>query len=384
MKGKITFFIWISAALFSACQHAEIDQKINQQSGETYDVKIVDSLKIEYLGVLNLHDINGKGQYLFHDYQRELYLVIDANGEVINQFVFNPDSKDFSSQPLHGPGFFNDSLLVFNTPKGISFHRYNGDLVSRYSEEGDSNGGIRLYSRGNQQIFKDGKPLVLFKNTQYLAGFDPDEAKYIDGFRALMLFDPFENKLSAHVPIEAQSEYKKSGIFNEPLRMSNSFDVEEEQIAIVYSKDPFVYKYALTKEELTLRETISLDVEIQHLYAKEEYDSRLSGESSVSAVALVDDMVFVQYNPGLPLEQQQEKQSSMEGGSITIRPARNLPKTHFSLFKNGQRVTTKELPESLSRFVLKKDGYLWFSAKPNPDEEEDYITWYKVALAPID
>lgn len=381
MKDKIGLIILL-CFFFSACNNADQTKNKSSALSADYELRIIDSLHVEYLGVLILYDINEKGHYLLHDYQRELYLVIDAKGEIINQFVFNPDSKDFSSQPLHGPGFFNDSLLVFNTPKGISFHRYNGDLVSNYTEESGGTGGMRLYSRGIQQVFLDGKPLILYKNTQYLAGFDPDEAKYIDDFRALMLFDPLENKLSAHVPIEGKSEYKNSGIFREPFRLSNSFDVEAEQVAIVYSKDPFVYKYALTKEGFTLKETISLDVEIQNLYAKEDYNSRLSGESSVSAVALVDDLVFVQYNPGLPLEQQKEKQSSMDGGSITIRPAGNLPKTHFSLFKNGQRMTSKELPEPLSKFVIKKDGYLWFTAEPNSEVEENFVTWYKVALAP--
>ncbi|MFZ6663821.1 hypothetical protein [Peijinzhouia sedimentorum] len=96
-----------------------------------YDLKIVDSLQVDYLGYLSLLDINDRGEYLLNDQRRGAYLVVDENGEIIQQFILDPGSKKFSSRPYHGPAFFRDSLLVFNAPNGISFHRFDGSLQSR-------------------------------------------------------------------------------------------------------------------------------------------------------------------------------------------------------------------------------------------------------------
>ncbi len=381
MRGKIAFVLGLTAAFFFACQSSEKDEITDKQFSEPYDLKIVDSLKVDYLGYLSLLDINSRGQYLLNDPQREKYLVADENGEIIEQFILNPDSRAFSSRPYHGPAFFRDSLLVFNIPNGISFHWFDGTLQSRVGSDEPQSTPIMM--GGSKAVFDvtiNGKSKVLYRNTAVLGEYPGEEEVFLKGFKAAMLFDLEEKTTTAHIPLSQESEYWNTGIFYEPLRMINRMDVQDDQLVIVFSKDPFIYRYQIKDDEFTLIEAIHLDEEIEYLYTKENFDRKLSGESSISYVAMLGDKVWVQYSPGLPIELQQERKSLVDGNRVSIKPASNLPKSQFSIFKNGRRVGNKVLPESLGAYSLKKDEYLWFKAQANPDVEEDYSTWYKVAI----
>ncbi len=380
-RGKIAFVLGLTASLFFACQSSEEDEKVDKQASEAYDLKIVDSLRVDYLGYLSLLDINNRGQYLLNDPQRGAYLVANENGEILEQFILNPDSKDFSSRPYHGPAFFRDSLLVFNTPNGISFHRFDGSLQSRFGS--DEPKGTPIIMSGSKAVFDvtvNGKPKVLYRNTAVLGDYPGEEEIFLKDFKAAMLFDLEEKTTTSHIPLSEDSEYWNRGIFYEPLRLINRMDVQDDQLFIVFSKDPFIYRYQIKEDEFKLIETIHLDEEIKYLYTKENYSSKLSGESSVTNVAVVGDKVWVQYNPGLRIDLQQERQSVVEGNRISIKPASNVPKSQFSIFKNGERVKNKVMPEPLGSYSLKKDEYLWFKATANPDLEEDFSTWYKVTI----
>jgi hypothetical protein len=44
-------------------------------------------------------------------------------------------------------------------------------------------------------------------------------------------------------------------------------------------------------------------------------------------------------------------------------------------------VSNDEMPVRLGSFSLKKENYLWFKEAFNPDVEEDFSIWYKVAIS---
>ena len=366
------------------------------KSTALYSLQIIDSLQIEYLGQIQLADKNEKGQFLLLDPQRQAYLVADEKGEIIHQFILTPDDKNYPGLIFESPAFYQNDLIVFYASKGLFYFDFEGNFQFKNEPlEKD----VFVSRMGTKAIFEtsiEGEEYILANRIGFLNG-DANTQEYYDSFQAINLFNPRAKQTIGLVGLENESTYR-DGKYHDPYRMQNRFDIEGNQLAIVYKYDPHVYHYTLTKDSALLKQSLSLKDEI--LYFDEQKDKGVPnkpgappppintftlklGESEIRSVALLqDNLIMVQYNPGLP-EEVRESPKTIEGINGTqIEDPDNIPRDHYQVFKDGEKAGGEELPSQLKNFIFEQDGFLWFSSVPNEEMEEDVVKWYKVKLMP--
>jgi hypothetical protein len=366
------------------------------KSTAIYSLQIIDSLQIEYLGQIHLIDRNEKGQFLLQDPQRRAYLVADEKGEIIHQFTLTIDDKNFPGLIFESPAFYQNDLIIFYASKGLFYFDFEGNFQFKKEPlEKD----VFVSRMGTKAIFEtsiEGEEYILANRIGFLNG-DANTQEYYDSFQAINLYNPSMQQTKGFVGLENESTYR-DGKYHDPYRMQNRFDIEGNQLAIVYKYDPNVYHYALTKDSALLIQSLSMKDEILYIDEQKEKGvpnnpgappspidifSLKLGESEVGNVALVKgNLIMVQYNPGLPEELRQTPKVVEGTDGNRIEYPDNIPRDHYVVFKEGKKAGGGELPPQLQNFIFEQDGFLWFSSVPNQKMEEDVVTWYKVKLSP--
>ncbi len=367
------------------------------KSNAIYSMQILDSLQIEYLGQIHLIDWNERGQFLLQDPQRKAYLVANEKGTIIHQFIIAAADKDFPGFTFESPAFYQNDQIIFNSPKGLFFLDFDGNLQSKTTEPLESN--VYASRMGTKAIFEasiEGEEYILVNRMGFLNG-DANTQAYYDSFQAITQFNPTTQQTKGLVGLENESAYR-DGKYNEPYRMQNRFDIEGNQLAIAFRKDANVYLYTLTKDSALLNQTLSMKDEI--LYIDKQKDTGVPnnpgappapvniltlklGESEVGNVALIEgNLIMVQYNPGLPMELRQSVKIIEGNNGTRFEDPDNIPRDHYVVFKDGKKAGGGELPSQLKSFIFERDGFLWFSSVPNKEMEEDVVKWYKVKLFP--
>jgi hypothetical protein len=375
------------------------DDNVGETTKSTaiYSLQIIDSLQIEYLGQIQLIDRNERGQFLLQDTQRKAYLVANEKGEIIHQFIITADNKNFPGAIFESPAFYQNDLIIFYASKGLYFFDFEGNFQFKTSEPLESN--VYTTRMGTKAIFEasiEGEEYLLVNRMGFLNG-DANTQEYYDSFQAINLFNPSTQQTKGLVGLENESTYR-DGKYHDPYRMQNRFDIEGNQLAIVYKYDPYVYHYTLTKDSALLNQSLSLKDEILYIDGQKDkgepnkpgappppsniFTLKL-GESEVGNVALLkENLIMVQYNPGLP-EEKRELPKVVDGANGNrIEYPDNIPRDHYQVFKDGEKAGGGELPTQLQNFIFEQDGFLWFSSVPNQKMEEDVVTWYKVKLLP--
>ncbi len=293
--------------LFTSCSSDEPGQE-NTTSTDTYSLEIIDSLQIDYLGQIYLLDKNDRGEFLLQDLQRKSFMIADPSGQIIHEFIMNEDERDYPGISFESPAFYKNDLIVFNAQKGLHFFDFEGRLQSKTDEALESN--VYISRVGTKAIFEvkwGGKERLLTNRLGFMGGNGNTQAFY-DDFRALNLYDSETQEIKALIPL-APGSITQDGKYHSSGRLLNRFDVEGDQVALVYAKDPHAYIYQLENDSLALKQTLSLEEEILYLDPQKEREEPRSpdaprvvaglrmgsgsgikmGESSVGVVALLPD-----------------------------------------------------------------------------------------------
>lgn len=399
IQKQLRLGIIFSLAYFLyACSAEDKSTPLNEDS-QSYRLQIVDSLQIDYLGQIYLLDRNTKGQFLLQDPQRNSYMVADEGGQIIHEFIINEDDRDYPGISFESPAFYKDELIVFNAQKGLHFFDFEGKLQSKTDDPLESNVYIsRMGGKGIFEVTWGGKDFLLTNRLSFMGG-DANTQAFYDDFRALNRYDPESQQIEAFIPLAPESIFL-DGKYYSSGRLLNRFDMEGNQIALVYAKDPHAYLYEMVNDSLILQQTLALTEEVLYLDKQKEREEPVKegesrvvvgssmasfqmkmGESNVGNVALLpDNLLMVQYNPGLPEELREDAKIVQDGDAIRIENPDNIPRDHYVVFKNGRKAGGDELPSRLKSMIFEQDGFIWFSAEPNEQVEEDFVTWYKVKL----
>jgi len=403
-KNKRIYILALNIGLFyfTSCS-SDHDDRSGVISSDVFALQIVDSLQIDYLGEIYLVDQNSQGQFLLQDLQRDTYLVANSNGQIIHQFTIKSDDKDYPGISFESPAFYKNDQIVFNASKGLFFFDFEGNFLTKTDDPLESN--VYISRRGTKAIFEvniDGEEYLLTNKLAFM-GRDANTQAFYDNFLALNRFHQKSQETQGFVGLEPSSVYR-DGRHHSPGRLLNRFDVQGNQLAVVYSKDNQVYRYTMHKDSFELLYILPIAEEVNYLDKQKEREKPRNpdepqvvagfqigggsgmkmGESRVTSIALLDDeLVMVQYNPGLPEDVREEAKIIQQGDGIRIEDPDNIPREHYVVFKDGKKAGGGELPIQLKSFIFERDGFLWFSAEPNEQIEEDFVTWYKVKLMPI-
>lgn len=94
-------------------------------------LEIVDSLIVDYVGTLYLHDYDiDRKTYLMEDFQKGVIFLIGKSGEVLTQFSLNTDGPNAIRSPLSF-GFYNGEITIMDAQKGFLIFSDTGEITGR-------------------------------------------------------------------------------------------------------------------------------------------------------------------------------------------------------------------------------------------------------------
>ncbi|MFC0262925.1 hypothetical protein [Fontibacter flavus] len=100
----------------------------------------------------------------------------------------------------------------------------------------------------------------------------------------------------------------------------------------------------------------------------------------IENLKVTDQYVLVSFLPGIP-EGEQEKYENLGWMDFLDKSRKDYNPRMLVMDLDGNTLTELEIPLQFSeRQWLYRDGYLWFLASVNLEEEEDFVKVYKVRL----
>jgi hypothetical protein len=360
-------------------------------TSEEYELVITDSLRFEYLGNALLVDKTSDGKFLLIDAQRNAYLIIDKEGNILHQFTLSSDDRDYPGITFESPAFYEDYLIVFNGRRGTYFFDFDGNFIEK--TEKPIAGSVyvsRLGYKGTFSYREGNEPYLIMGNPDFFEN-DENTQEFYDEFKAVIVFHLRRQEATTQIGLEQGSIYL-DGRKHSSDRLLSRMHMDGDQLALLYNKDPQLYVYKFREGQFALEQSWPLN--LPDLYLDTQPERNPTGESSrggfsigkmgegdLRSVWFKDDLYMVIYNPGLAEAQRLEPKIVQTENSITIKDPDNIPKDRFAIYRNGALLgSTKQLPAELDRMIMGDGDFIWFRKTENEEEESDFLVWYKVKL----
>ncbi len=374
MKNYLSILI-LAVCIFASC--TESTDTVDELTDQTWELVILDSIQVDYLGEVSTGDFRDGIGVLF-DYTSNTLLRIDDTGKILAQKTFPQDGPD-SFQFLDT--IEQDSLggTYIKNFMGAFYYLDEELSVSRKVEMPFPSTSFDGATDSKAFEFWDNKILMWY------AGRDeksPYAMHYLRDEYLLELFDESTGESKAMLRTPPNSKFASDKLFDRP---TVSFSVFDDFVYLTFSNEPLVHMYDLSKGGEFVQ---SLDFEPSKFILgpelKDEYDyadfSKLV-EGRIWSIYAREEGVLIKYWEGMDEEQ-------FAIGDFTT--PENFPKLQNQIAKNYKVYSEKEgwsndipIPnrigqvfevESLSEpfFALRNDEFL--------GEEQDYITFYKVQL----
>lgn len=385
MKHLFLSLICCATVLFSC------STKENSSSAEhtVLDFEITDSLRIPYLGRLNLMDVSPAYQRtLFFDFQDQKFVISDFQGGILGEFSNDRDSPNgFGSFPMAAGKFISDSTFQLVTSYGIFEYNFEGNLVSSTRVPRDE---VQPFSgRGDaKREIEFVQDKILLTGLVARGEYNKTEPEFYDTFLQLVWADPKTGEFERFLPLDPESIFQNN-MSHEPVTLSATFEVVNDRLMVITGSDPFLNMYEL-QEPYNRISRIPLDLTDYRLNPGEDpkkADPRaISYDPSYGIIikmASVGDYLVLAYETGydeLDAQRSSENRTPEEWQEFNDY-ARKKYRTRFQILDlDGNLLSDFKMPKGLSDYFLSRDGALWFMKEANPEEEEDFFTLYKVDI----
>ena len=374
-----------SLIFFFAC---ESPTSTNTASPD-YKLEITDSIRVNYLGKLNLMDVNPVFErVLLFDPQNMKFVSTDFSGAILSEFGKDKDAPDgFGFFPMAAGRFTSLENIQVVSSSGIYEYDLEGNLLS--STKVPSNQVLPFSGRidAKREIqFVNGK--ILLTGLIARGEFDKTQPEFYDTFLQLVWADPITGNYEQFLNLDPESIFQND-MSHEPSTLSATFEVVEGQLYVISGTDPFLNIYSLDPPYSRLTR-IPLQLKDYKLNPGEDptkADPRAIGYDSsfgiIHKLMKVGDKLVITYETGYDQEdavRYQENKSNTEWKEFQARVTAKYKLRYQILNLNGEKLNDSELPNDLSDVFVSRDGALWCLKKENPDIEEDFFTVYKVII----
>lgn len=365
-------------ALFSvlwACGNKTRD--LDQYESFEPNFVLKDSLVIDYLGMLSLMDIKVDGsEYLLYDHQRKELLRVNADGEILLNKNLTSDSKDG-----YGSYFFSCHYMG---EKEIVVFTYNEAYV--YDNELNLVKSLDLPFYFETNTVGGGHVNLLLDETLFTNSVAADvsndflkEEDYLASYPFLTVYDMKKEEVMAREPIPSGSQLiKNPGEYRETAPFSL---VYKEQLYLLFSYSPEIYKYSFP--EMELLETIELSpgkdyVQAEPTPRKGDGLGKFFNElASSNYVCLYESngYLITSFLGGAPKEEVDALPKDVVGGEDFMRVMNKYKIPYYQIISDG-----KKLWEGHLDIDFRYKGGRLFAARnvnlPHVEEELDHVAFY--------
>jgi hypothetical protein len=377
----------LSSLILMACS-----QKPNLENADIspfeYEIRVADSVLINYLGTPLLFDIEPEKRLLFfHDFNRNMNVLMDFEGNTLWEKSFTGDSPNNNGHFL-SIASFTDSGFVFLGSRGIGVYDWDGNLISQKRPSHNFltsfvilNQAAKLEYWGNNWVHR-------FINA---GEFKSNQAEYYTSLKTLALINEESGKVEFDLPLPKDSRFL-DGKSYENIDLSALTSLKNEHLWAVFGGDNKLYKFALKDLSNPLAQ-----IEINYpkfVFSKgtplveQDPNSRVYSNYGQNELLRTDGkFLMLVYRPGFTSEEQNllrdygkiEDPAQKQSLIAEIRQRNN---SRIILFDaEGNQVL--EMPTQKGwgmGSLIAKNGSFWIKKNPNPEVEEDFFTLYRLEL----
>ncbi|MDR7132199.1 hypothetical protein J2X69_004566 [Algoriphagus sp. 4150] len=371
------FLLTFATACFFACSSSENTEDTNSESSNEWELQIVDSIQVDYLGNISTGDFKD-GLGLLYDYTANSLIKIDYDGKVLTTLTFpkeGPKSIPFISTVKIDPDG-NPYIGHYRGP----FYELNDDLSVKRNIEmpfpSQSFGGLM-----------DDKSLGFWENDIILHYPGRDEVSpYTDTYLSdnflLEKLNPATGESSPLIRTPDTSKFSTGLLYERP---AISFTVNENDLLLYFNNEPKIHRFSLLDSGRHI-ETIDLNptkfIEAPELKDKtENYGYERLVEGNIYGVFADESLFVVHYSEGI---------SEDVFGDNEFNFPEDFPKlielNHFNFrvySKNNGWSNEIPIPKKVDKIFAMESPTQPFFALRNDEylgEEEDYLTFYKLLL----
>lgn len=377
----------IALALFSilACGRKEVESSADA-SPKSYGLEILDSLVVDYIGLLSWSHISPDGQkFLAMDLQKSDVLLIDNEGQILQTLNKSGDQPESVGPNLMGrPQFRNDTEIAFLGTKGLFLFDLRGNLKQQLKPDFNP---IMNFIILNADVFQFRDPnfalaLMAGRNTEGSGFYESTVGTKFE------VIDLNSGKYSGIIPFPENSRFKTSEIFpvtnTVPLLRTT-----KEGLYIAFKNDPKIFFYKWEDLNSPSKE-IQLQIDnFQLIKGKDpksvnqnmiSFDTREFAYGAINQLIWVDGQLLINYSPGLSDEEYERLTNGISDFQEIFNLIGEKNQSQWAVVSEDGNLTPVEIPGKLGRieFVDQK-GNLWIS--PNRTEmERDYEVLFKARL----
>lgn len=375
---KLYFYLFAGLALFNfSCEDkASVENNVDF----SYDLEIVDSLTIDYLGNLELQAINvDKDLFLFSDESH--LLLFNRNGEMISEFDKPQDAPDAFGQFVLGSTFSEDKIGVLGISK-FNIYDFDFNLEKSFKKPYPHKGMIYSGFDHLQAGQKEGKPVYLAFTGGPQVDALANSLKYYQEYNTLDLIDPAQELFSPIIPFHPNSRYAKgTEAFN---FIKPHFQVKDNIVSFTHQIDTLFYKFDLDNYETGfLAEKIPFDKFLMNrgfeIGEQQDYETRVDKEGEITNLFQVADKHIITYRSGLKL-------SEMPGDEVPDEEKRAVlskldPEKLIVRESDGSYSKASQLSKKYRIGRVDAQGRIWAHQNVyEMDYEPDLITVYELKL----
>ncbi len=381
------YLVFTLSVILSSCSQS------SNGSGEDqldYSLSIVDSVRVDYAGRLNLLDVDPEaGLILAFDIQTRKFIVFDFQGEQQGEFSKDPESPEgYGYFPIAAAKIIDQKHILLISSNGVFSYDFQGGLVDSKRLEKDH---VLPFS-GRSDIRSE----IFYHNGKFLlAGliargdYNKTQPEFYESFYQLAEFDTAKGKVRRLLKLEDESIFM-NGNSHEPPTLSPQFTLVDNKLFVITGVDPYLNIYELDSSNSRI-DRVALPVENYQLNPGE--DPKKADPRAISfdpsfgyfnKMAHHDGLLIVSYFPGYNQQDQissRENKSPAEWEAFNSQMQQKYNSEFLVLDKKGQLLSRIPQDKRLDMGQFgSREGSLWFLSRFNDEVEEDFWTFYKVQL----
>jgi len=370
----------------------------NQQSEEdlyaSLEFEKVDSVRVHYLGQLNLMDVNPEHEKVLLFNQMEgTFLITDFNGQILSTFKKTDDAPDsYGRFPLAAGKFSEDGQSIsLISNMGLFTYDLEGNLESSLRYPRDESPSFAGKASADSEFFPLGSK-TLIKAVEPRGEYQRNTPEFYDHFLLLAMIDNETGEINRFMGLEDDSIYK-NGKGHDIADMMPMIDVADDKIFMVVGKDTYLNVYDLTPPYALLQRTALPLTNFKQNQGEDfaKVDPRMikpdMAAGRISNIKVLRDYVILSYFEGYNDQDKEDFDmitTAQEYADFNQRMKGKYPRKLLILNKKGEKIKETNVPTgfNVSQFIVRGE-HLWFMSQLNEETEEDFWTVYKVDLKAI-
>lgn len=353
---------------------------------ESYQIELLDSLVVDYLGMLSWSHISPDGQkFLAMDLQKSDVILIDKEGKILQTLNKSGDQPESIGPNLMGrPQFRNDSEIALMGTKGLFLFDFKGNLKQQFKPDFDP---IMNFIILNADVFQFRDPnfalsLMAGRNTEGSGFYEATEGTKFEAI------DLSKGSYSGVIPFPENSRFKASEIFP----VTNTVPVlrtAKEGLYIAFKNEPKIFFYNWDDLNKPSKE-IQLQINnFQLMKGKDpksvnlemiSFDTREFAYGAINQLFWVDGQLLVSYSKGLSDEEYESAINGVNDFQEIFSLINEKNPSQWALITENGNLIPIEMPKNLGRIeFVDQEGNIWISPNRN-DMERDYEVLFKARL----